>query len=152
MISVWALFSLLIKKVILYDKIIFASQAFLGIIICFFMIQSGCAYTKIPDTMENILIDYINDDCIYIHESDWRIQGSFNEIRQYKGVTFFSEEAFMNKDETDEIKERLIVSITDNESREIIFEKVEELYPRLTNYKYLGTFGYSTSYFFYAGE
>ena len=58
----------------------------------------------------------------------------------------------MSRDESDENVERLVVSVTDSEARKMIFKKVEELYPKLINYKELGTFGYSTSYFFYADE
>ena len=152
MISVFVFFSLVIKKEIFNKKVVFTLQTVSVLIMIIFMLQSECAYIKIPESMENILVNYEEDDCIYIHASDWRIQASFNEVRKYKGVTFFSEEAFMSKEESDGDVERLIVSVTDSESREMIFEKVGELYPRLTKYKELGTFAYSTSYFFFADE
>ena len=152
MISGIVLFSLAIKKVIVNEKIIVVLLAVSVLIMSIFMVRSECTYIKIPETMQNILVDYANDDCIYIHESDWRIQASFNEIRKYKGVTFFSKEAFMSKEECDENVERLVVSVTDSEAREMIFEKVQELYPRLTGYKELEIEGYSKSYFFYADE
>lgn len=90
---------------------------------------------------------YRETDCIAVYDHRWKAEAAFLEIAIYKSVTFFPLANPELIDEYDSSADNLIVLAIGNNDE--ILEQISNKFPNLNQYIELGSYAYSTTYYFY---
>ena len=95
---------------------------------------------------------YGDTDCLYVSIS-WKIQRSFQEVRNYRSVTFIDRVHLDDLKKLDIANQRkLVVSIPNEDNHRAVLKKVMSEYPQLTRYRRLGSFSWTTSYYLFGDK
>lgn len=88
-------------------------------------------------------------DCLYIYDSDWKMQPSFMEVRNYNSVTFVqnSNLEVLPSLEIIDNKEMMLLVTADSDK---ILEEVMKQCPQFSGYSEIGTYAFTTTYYLYS--
>lgn len=88
-------------------------------------------------------------DCLYIYDSDWKMQPSFLEVRNYNSVTFVQNSNLEMLPSLDVIdnKELMVLVTADSET---ILEEIMKKCPQFSGYSEIGTYAFTTTYYLYS--
>jgi hypothetical protein len=88
---------------------------------------------------------YGDVDCVYVYDTNWKMQSDFYEVSNYKSVTFIPSGNLDMIAQTEAASaERLIVKVMSNS--EEILNRVLEMCPNLEGYDRLGAYAYGETY------
>lgn len=88
-------------------------------------------------------------DCIYVHDTNWKIDPSYKEVSCYNSVTFYKP-SDLDMLGTSDISSRYELIVTTMSDSEEILDRIMELCPALNTYEYLGGYGYTDTYYLYS--
>ncbi len=90
---------------------------------------------------------YRDTDCIVVYDHRWKAESAFLEVSIYKSVTFFPLADPELLGEFDLSSDHLIVLAIGNHDE--ILRQITDSFPNLNQYAELGSYAYSTTYYFY---
>lgn len=91
---------------------------------------------------------YSDMDCVYVYDSDWKINPSYKEVSNYHSVTFYHPSDLQQLSSSD-ISTRYELIVVTVEDFEGVVDQVLEICPYLNAYEYLGSYGYADTYHLY---
>lgn len=98
------------------------------------------------DQIEKKAQEHRDLDAVYVYKIWWHALPSYNELRNYRSVTFVQEENLALLDETDiKDKDQLIVFVPDNDEQKL--NDMMQHDSKLTVYEQIGRYGKSMSYY-----
>lgn len=103
------------------------------------------------ESLLNAAAEHEKNDCLFIYDRDWHILPAYYEVSNYRSVTFLREEDLGRLDLMDlSLRDELIV-ITDGENPAAV-ERIIGICPLLNDYKFLGGYGNTATYYLYEEE
>ena len=88
-------------------------------------------------------------DCVYVYDTKWKINPSYKEVSCYNSVTFYkpSDLDMLGTSDLSTRYELIVTAMSDSEG---ILDRIMELCPALNAYEYLGSYGYTDTYYLYS--
>lgn len=95
---------------------------------------------------------YSDRNCISVYDENWKEQPSFYEIRNYKSITYISQENVENILQYEDLFEGEFMLKVIGGNDEKIIHMILEQYPSLDNWEKVGSYGYATTYRIFAED
>ena len=92
--------------------------------------------------------EHPDTDCVYVYDTNWKINPSYKEVSCYNSVTFY-QPSDLDMLSTSDLSTRYELIVTAMSDSEEILGRIMELCPALNAYEYLGSYGYTETYYLY---
>ncbi len=95
---------------------------------------------------------FSDNHCICVYDAKWKEQSAFFEVKNYKSVTFISQENINRITQYEKLfQSGFILTVIGGNDMQII-NMIQSNYPYLNKYEEIGKFAYAVTYRIYAGE
>lgn len=107
---------------------------------------------KSSEELLNKAQTYSDKNCIAVYDTKWKEQQTFNEVKNYKSVTFIPQENAGSIIQYDNLFEDSFMLTVSGGNDDSIIHTIQDNYPYLTNCETVGAFAYTTTYCLSIGD